>query len=189
MVFFGVGGSGRSPLESADPQVRRVGRPYETYRRKLWLGKLRKQYRWAGAGAASSKNGQMGQAPGSASRCSITRFRARGLCGPLPCEGNASGGHFRSFRRSLQEVPEDLPLHFASSQSIPKPTSEPTIDTQADFRTVSRAPPTLPAGNFSVPRHSRNASHAMFLWGRRQWAQPSRVSYFAVLSLGIALYA
>ena len=28
--LFGVGGSGRSPVESADPQVRRVGRPFET---------------------------------------------------------------------------------------------------------------------------------------------------------------
>ena len=28
--LFGVGGRGRRPIESADPQVRRVGRPFET---------------------------------------------------------------------------------------------------------------------------------------------------------------
>ena len=42
---LGVGGSGRSPLESADPQVRRAGR-----RGKLWLERLGKGF--GGLGAA-----------------------------------------------------------------------------------------------------------------------------------------
>ena len=47
--FLGVGGSGRSPLESADPQVRRAGRRGETDRRKLWFERLGKGFRGLGA--------------------------------------------------------------------------------------------------------------------------------------------
>ena len=52
--FLGVGGSGRSPLESADPRVRRVGRRWDTARGKRCSGKLRNQYRGVGAGVSSS---------------------------------------------------------------------------------------------------------------------------------------
>ena len=39
--FLGVGGSGRRPVESADPQVRRVGRLGKRTERKLFERKLR----------------------------------------------------------------------------------------------------------------------------------------------------
>ena len=58
--FFGVGGSGRSPLESADPQVRRAERRGETESGKLWLGRLGKGFRAVGAGVDTGPHSSAG---------------------------------------------------------------------------------------------------------------------------------
>ena len=130
--FLGVGGSGRSPLESADPQVRRAGRWSKQGGRKL-----RKQYRGGG---------------GLGVPCG---------CGPKPCTAEMHGI-----------------LHMAdvSGQGRGTGCSGPLFG-------VLR----VPSGTFGVrnwlprrPQHGfrsfpRHVSTTSFPWGRRQWAQPSRI--------------
>ena len=105
--FLGVGGSGRSPLESADPQVRRAASWSKQGGRKL-----RKQYR-GGVG--------LGLPPG-AGAMALHRWNA----------WNAAYG--RCFRRGARDG--GFGTTFRGAESPPAALSEPETGYRADHSTV-----------------------------------------------------
>ena len=125
--------------KSADPRVRRVGRPWETDGGKRCSGKLRNQYRGPGAGVT-----KRGNSSGGVLESVQLSFKMAWRDGEAPRE------HFKrsrevsndafGVRNWSEEVPRGLQRRFRSSKLAPKPTSEP----------FAEHPTTLFDGNVSL---------------------------------------
>ena len=125
--------------KSADPRVRRVGRPWETDGGKRCSGKLRNQYRGPGAGVTRRANSS-----GGVLESVQLSFKMAWRDGEAPRE------HFKrsrevsndafGVRNWSEEVPRGLQRRFRSSKLAPKPTSEP----------FAEHPTTLFDGNVSL---------------------------------------
>ena len=149
--FFGVGGSGRRPFESADPQAQRAGR----------LGKL--GVRNLGLGGSESSTGGWGcrlpEGPKGPQR-HLTFAAIYCTCDPL-----APAGHFHSSarrfpppREHFQGSPEVSNGTFGVQSWVQKPASarsERSPTALSECNTGSRSP--LQHGLRSIPRHVSTA--------------------------------